>query len=71
MDYNESIYNFIYNQLKNCKYIYHDINAITLKSLAEKHYGFKTSPLNEWELAFEWATANIFGGGCEVEIVLP
>ena len=68
MDYNKVLYDFIYSQIKNLKYAYQvDFNATNFKSMAENHYGFGNYPLTEWQLAFEWAIADVFGGGCEVE----
>lgn len=70
MDYNKDLYNFIYGQIKNLKYAYNvDFNATDFKSLAENHYGFKPYPLDDWQIALEWAIADVFGGGCEVETI--
>jgi hypothetical protein len=70
MDYNKKLYDFIFNQIKDTKYLYaKDVNALTLKDLAEKHYGFGKFTDADWQLAFEWATADVFGGGCEGETI--
>ncbi len=68
MNYNKSIYDFILGLIKDTKYIYtKDVNPIMLKNLAEMRYGFLVLPITDWHLAFEWAIADTFGGGCEVE----
>ncbi len=70
MDYNKQIYNFIVIQLKDIKYLYtRDFNVSMFKKLAEEHYDFAIFPINEWQLAFEWAVADVFGGGCDVETI--
>ena len=68
-DYNQKIYDFIKSQTSGLQYVYsRDCNASFFKSMAESYYGFNPSlPIGEWEQAFTWAMADVFGGGCEVE----
>jgi len=71
MDYDKKLYDFIRGQIEHLKYAYNrDCDAQVFKTMAEEHYGFdRKILLQEWELAFEWAIADVFGGGCEVETV--
>jgi len=66
------LYNFIFNRLKD--YGGNNMNkefcnAPMFKTMAEKHYGFPEYDMKEWEMALLWATANIFGDGCECETI--
>ena len=69
MDYNQRLYNFIFEQVQGLKYMYNNFNAATFKLMAEKNYHFPVYTMDEWECAFAWAMADVFGGGCEPEIL--
>ena len=56
-------YNFIVSEIKDFKHIYKDVvyNGI-LETLKNRNVD-----LEEFDFSFEWAIADVFGGGCEVE----
>jgi hypothetical protein len=66
-DYNEQYYNFIIDQIKDLKYAYSDL----CDQLISTSIHYAIYPVNEKEFrhAFEWAVANVFNDGCEVEVV--
>lgn len=67
-DYNQKLYNFIYNRICNLKHMPAMFNAAMFKKMAEEHYGYEEVDAEEWEFAYTWATANVFGDGCEAEV---
>ncbi len=75
-DYNQKIYNFIYQQIKDTKYLpslSKDKSSYTypsmFKEMAEDHYAFPVFDIEEWNFAFDWCTANVYGDGCECETI--
>lgn len=68
---NVIIYKFIFNQIIRSNHLPSTFNNIKtvniLKEIAEKHYGLSEYNIEEWEFAFEWALANVFGDGVECE----
>jgi hypothetical protein len=68
MDYNSVYYDFIIGQIKDLKYAYTDLKS-ALVSTWRYQYPDKGLDKIEFEHAFEWAVADVFGGGCEYEVV--
>jgi hypothetical protein len=68
VDYNKIYYNFIVGQIKDLRYAYSDLKSALLSTWIFQ-YPDKGLDKIEFEHAFEWAVADVFGGGCEFEIV--
>jgi len=68
-DYNQKYYNFIYDQIKGLKRPLSTFIELH-KQLIDVSTHYNIHPINiiEFEHAFEWAIADVFGGGCEVEL---
>ena len=65
LDYNQRYYNFIVDQIKDIRYCPYDLLNVMIET--SKHYSIHPININDFELAFEWAVADVFGGGCEIE----
>jgi len=60
MDYNQKLYKFIYNQIKDLKYMYsREYEAI--KDTGEINYGLTGYSDDDWKQAWDWATHDVFG----------
>lgn len=69
-DYNKKLYNYIVSQIKDTKYLYN--RGTGIKGLIDagiNNYGLVGYSNEEWKQAMEWAIADVYGGGCEVENV--
>ena len=64
-DYNQKLYKFIRDQIKDVKYIYKE-HRDAIFNTGKEHYGLKNFTPEEWSQAFEWAIEDEFNGGCEV-----
>ena len=65
-DYNARYYNFIYDQIKDLKFYYSDLYKAMVDT--STHYDIHPVDLKEFKQAFDWCVADVFNGGCEVEI---
>lgn len=63
-DYNEKLYKFIIDQIKDTKYMYLD-HKYSIFEIGKTNYGLTNYTEEEWEHAFMWAIANNYNGGCE------
>ena len=63
-DYNPEVYDFIYERLKDVKYLYNrsDYSAAMFRETAQQHFSMKGYPIEEWQTAFSYVIADLFGG---------
>lgn len=74
--FNQRIYDFIFHQIKDTKYLpsmgkdktRYSYPSI-FKKTAEEHYAFPIFPIEDWDFAFTWCIANVYGDGCEPEMI--
>lgn len=60
MDYSPRLYNFIFSQIKDLKYMYiREFEAI--KDIGIVHYGLDGYTDDSWVQAWNWATHDVFG----------
>jgi len=60
-------YTFIVNQIKDLKHGYQSVMYDGIKNVLP-NYGIHDVDEEEFKFSFEWAVADVFGGGCEVEV---
>ena len=65
-DYEKPIYNFICSQIRGLKWIY-GRDFASIKDTGIKHYGLVGYSDADWDQAWNWAIADEFNGGCEIE----
>lgn len=66
-DYNKKYYNWIIEQIKDLKYYYGIDQLMNDLIDLSTHYSIHPINLDEFKQAYEWAIADIFGNGCEIE----
>jgi len=66
LDYNRQYYKFIVDQIKDIKYCPWP-NLCDMLIETSKLYSIHPVDKEDFKQAFDWAIADVFGGGCEYE----